>query len=105
SYSGCRQYIENIEAARAAVGSGVPEVHKLPPFWSHPLFVEANADRVRAALGRIPAERRAAARLVFTAHSVPLAMAATCHYEAQLVETAQRISACVEHAPWELAWQ
>ena len=105
SYSGCRQYIENIETARATVGPGAPKVDKLPPFWSHPLFVEANADRVRAALGHIPAERRAAARLVYTAHSIPLAMAATCDYQAQLVETAQRVGACVGHAEWDLAWQ
>ena len=105
SYSGCRQYIENIEAARATVGPGAPEVDKLPPFWSHPLFVEANADRVKAALGRIPAERRAAARLVYTAHSIPLAMAATCDYEAQLMDTAQRVGACVGHTEWDLAWQ
>lgn len=105
SYSGCRQYIENIETARAAIGPGAPEVDKLPPFWSHPLFVEANADRVKAALGHIPAERRAPARLVYTAHSIPVAMAATCGYQAQLVDTARRVSECVGHAEWDLAWQ
>jgi len=105
SYSGCRQYIENIEAARAAVGSGAPEVHKLPPFWNHPLFVEANAARVRAALEQIPEGRRASARLVFTAHSIPLAMAATCRYEAELMETARRVAECVRHAGWDLVWQ
>src|SRR4051812_33434822 len=53
SYSGCRQYIENIAAARAAVGAEAPEIDKLPPFWSHDGFVEANADRVAAALASI----------------------------------------------------
>src|SRR3954469_14940418 len=64
SYSGCRQYIENIAAARAAVGADAPEIDKLPPFWSHDGFVEANADRVAAALASIAEDRRAAARLV-----------------------------------------
>ena len=105
SYSGCRQYIENIAAARAAVGPDAPEVDKLPPFWSHPGFVEANADRVSAALARIPEDRRAAARLVYTAHSIPLAMAATCRYEEQLVETARRVSERAAHDEWDLVWQ
>src|SRR3954471_6891378 len=54
SYSGCRQYIENIAAAMAAVGPGAPEIDKLPPFWNHPGFAAANADRVSAALAKIP---------------------------------------------------
>src|SRR5262245_4570822 len=70
SYSGCRQYIENIQRARAEVGEGAPEIAKIPPFSSHPLFIEAMADRVRAALAELPV-----ARVIFTAHSVPLAMA------------------------------
>ena len=105
SYSGCRQYIENIAAARAAVGPDAPEIDKLPPFWSHSGFVDANADRVSAALHRIPEDRRAAARLIYTAHSVPLAMAQTCRYEEQLVETARRVSARAGHDEWDLVWQ
>jgi ferrochelatase len=105
SYSGCRQYIENIAAARAAVGPDAPEIDKLPPFWSHQGFVEANAERVSDALARIPEERRAAARLIFTAHSIPLGMAQTCDYEKQLVETARRVSAGAGHEEWDLVWQ
>ena len=54
SYSGCRQYIENIEAARTAAGPAAPVIDKLPPFWQHEGFVAANADRVSAALARLP---------------------------------------------------
>ncbi|MEO8591727.1 MAG: ferrochelatase [Candidatus Solibacter sp.] len=105
SYSGCRQYIENIAAARAAVGADAPAIDKLPPFWHHAGFVEANADRVRAALARIPADRREAARLVYTAHSIPLGMSANCRYEDQLVETARRVSDAAGHEEWDLVWQ
>jgi ferrochelatase len=105
SYSSCRQYIENIEAARAAVGDQAPQIHKLPPFSSHPLFLQANAERVGAALKRIPDPRRDAARLVFTAHSIPMAMAATCRYEEQLRYTAGYVSGAVEHPEWDLVWQ
>jgi ferrochelatase len=105
SYSGCRQYIENIEAARAAVHPATPVIDKLPPFWWHEGFVAANTDRVSAALERIPADRRATARLVYTAHSIPLSMNASCRYEEQLVETARRVSARVSHEEWDLVWQ
>jgi protoporphyrin/coproporphyrin ferrochelatase len=105
SYSGCRQYIENIAAARAAAGENAPVIDKLPPFWDHAGFVEANADRVSAALEQIPEDRRADARLIFTAHSIPQAMASQCRYEEQLVATAKRVSASAGHAEWDLVWQ
>jgi ferrochelatase len=105
SYSGCRQYIENIAAARAAVGGSAPGIDKLPPFWRHEGFVGANAERVGDALASIPDERRGAARLVYTAHSIPLAMAAHCGYAEQLAETARRVSQRAGHAVWDLAWQ
>ncbi len=105
SYSGCRQYIENIEAARTLAGPAAPVIDKLPPFWGHEGFVAANADRVSAALARLPAERRAAARLIYTAHSIPLSMNASCRYEEQLVETARRVSERIGHEEWDLVWQ
>jgi ferrochelatase len=105
SYSGCRQYIENIAAARAAVGEGAPVIDKMPPFWEHPGFAAANGDRVGAALATIPEERREGARLVFTAHSIPVSMSQNCGYEEQLVETARRVSGLVRHDEWDLVWQ
>lgn len=105
SYSGCRQYLENIEKARAEVGANAPIVHKLPPFSGHPLFTEATAGRVRAALEQIPEDRRAVARLVYTAHSIPMSMASTCRYEEQLVATARAVAQQVGHDEWDLVWQ
>ena len=46
SYSGCRQYRENIENARMAVGPGAPAIDKIRPYYWHPGFVEAMADRI-----------------------------------------------------------
>lgn len=105
SYSACRQYIENIDAARAAAGAGAPVIDKLPPFGAHPGFVRANADRVRDALALIPEDRRAAARLVFTAHSIPLGMATACDYEGQLVDAARGVAHLAAHEEWDLVWQ
>src|SRR5918997_824171 len=78
SYSGCRQYREDIERARAEAGEGAPAVEKLRVFYNHPGFIGPNVEAVRAALLRIPEERRAGARVAFTAHSIPAAMAAGC---------------------------
>jgi ferrochelatase len=95
SYSGCRQYREDIYRAQGEVGPDAPEILKLRAFYNHPGFVEANADRVREALAAIPEERRAAAHLVFTAHSIPSAMAAQCRYEDQLAETSRLVAEAV----------
>ncbi len=105
SYSGCRQYLEDIERARAEVGPSAPVVDKLRAFHNHPRFITANADHVRAALATLEPDRRASARLVFTAHSIPLAMASGCAYEAQLREACARVGAAAGSARWDLAYQ
>jgi protoporphyrin/coproporphyrin ferrochelatase len=72
SYSGCRQYLEDIERARAANGPDAPRIDKIRHYYNHPGFIEPNADAVRTALASLPAGD--GARLVFTAHSIPTAM-------------------------------
>ncbi|MEI8105635.1 MAG: ferrochelatase [Actinomycetes bacterium] len=98
SYSGCRQYREDIFRAQEAVGPDAPDVLKLRTFYNHPGFVEANADRVRDALAEVPEERRATTPVVFTAHSIPNSMADQCRYADQLAETARLVAEAV-HAP------
>jgi ferrochelatase len=105
SYSGCRQYREDIHRAQEAVGPGAPEVLKLRAFYNHPGFVEANAERVRAAFARIPEERRADAPVVFTAHSIPLAMAERCRYADQLAETARLVAEAVGVDDYAVVYQ
>jgi ferrochelatase len=105
SYSGCRQYREDIERARAAVGPDAPRVDKLRAFYNHPGFVGPNVENVRAALAEIPAERRAAAQIAFTAHSIPMTMAAGCDYHMQLLETCRLITLELGHEHWRLVFQ
>jgi len=105
SYSGCRQYRENIAAAQQAVGDRAPQVDKLRSFFNHPGFIEPMIERTREALNQIPAERRQAAHLIFTAHSIPLAMANNCQYETQFREASRLVAAGLGHANWRLAYQ
>jgi len=76
SYSACRQYLDDIDRAVAAVGPGAPRIDKIRPYYNHPGFIEPFAANVEAAIGRLPAAARGGARLVFTAHSIPVGMAA-----------------------------
>lgn len=105
SYSSCRQYMENIERARAEVGERAPRIEKLRVFYNHPGFIEANVEHVRAAFEQIPAERRLNAQLVFTAHSIPKTMADNSDYEAQLSEAARLVAEAAGHEKWRLVFQ
>jgi ferrochelatase len=100
SYSGCRQYLEDIQRARAAVGDKAPEIVKIPPFFEHPLFLEAMTDRLRAALAELPG-----ARVVFTAHSVPVSMAESSPYVQQLEAASQRVAETLGVREWKLVYQ
>lgn len=92
SYSGCRQYRENIAQAQAQAGSGAPMVDKLRVFYNHPGFIAAMADRVRAALEELPEDVRGCSLVIYTAHSIPLSMAQSCNYGKQLEEACRLVS-------------
>lgn len=105
SYSSCRQYLEDIERARAAVGPDAPRVEKLRAFYNHPGFIEANLASIQAALAGLPDNRRAEAQIVFTAHSIPQSMAQNCDYEAQLQEASRLIAQALDSENWRLVFQ
>ncbi|MBW3620949.1 MAG: ferrochelatase [Actinobacteria bacterium] len=91
SYSGCRQYREDVARARAGVGDGAPEVDKVRVFYNHPGFVAAQADRVREALDELDAEVRDDVRLVFTTHAIPRTMSRHSDYEVQTYEACRLV--------------
>ena len=105
SYSGCRQYLEDIAAARAALGGAAPAIDKVRAYYDHPGFVAPFADAVVEARRSLPAEVRSGAGLVFTAHSIPLTMAAGCDYERQLHEAARLVADGAGFEAWTMAWQ
>jgi ferrochelatase len=93
SYSGCRQYREDIARAQSEVGSGAPEIDKLRAFFNHPGFIEATEERMRGALASVPAGVRQNLQIVYTAHSIPVSMANTSDYVRQLEEVTTLVSA------------
>ncbi|HEV3345887.1 MAG TPA: ferrochelatase [Methylomirabilota bacterium] len=99
------RYVDDVAAARDKVGADAPEVVFAPAWADHPRFVDAMADRTRAALAQVEPARRAAARLVFTAHSVPVAMAAGSPYTAQLEATARVVAERLGRGGWSIAYQ
>lgn len=103
-YSGCTQYSEDIARAREAAGPDAPELVKLRRYFDHPLFVEMFADAVAAAARTVPA----GARLVFTAHSVPVAADQRLGpglYSRQVAYAARLVAAAAGYADYDLTWQ
>lgn len=103
SYSSCRQYLDDLDAACRLVGPAAPELHKLRPYFNHPGFVAPLADGLRSALDAVSP----GAVVLMSAHSIPASMAATCDYEAQLMETAGLVAgaASVADGAWRLVFQ
>lgn len=112
SYSGCRQYLQDIERAQNAVVSNVsqellkpPVIDKLRCFYNHPGFVEANRSRLKDAIAKVPQERRATLVVAFTAHSVPVAMAETSSYVKELNETARLVMDIAPQTAYQVVFQ
>lgn len=104
-YSCCGQYLADIEQARSAV-PGAPEIDKLRVYYNHPGFAEPFVESTRAALGRLPAEVRDLARVVFTAHSVPLDQPGRERYAAELADLARYVAGrAAPGAEWRLVYQ
>ncbi|MGH9356106.1 MAG: ferrochelatase [Terriglobia bacterium] len=105
SYSGCRQYLEDIARARSEIGAGAPQIDKLRTFYNHPGFIAALASRVSAAMAEVPFERKPAAHLVYTAHSIPASMARDSRYVEELRETCALVSRTVGRDGDSLVYQ
>lgn len=97
SYSGCRQYRDNI---RLALRSGALTIDKLRVFYNHPGFIEAMVENAREALNKLPK-----AHLVFTAHSIPISFANTSRYVEQLQEACRLVAGKLDRAEWRLVYQ
>ena len=103
SYSGCRQYREDIERARQSVKGRASQIDKLRVFFNHPGFIETMVDRISdATAGHRGVDRY---RTLFTAHSIPLDMADRCEYVKQLEAASSLVAAHAGLSEWRLVYQ
>ena len=103
-YSSCTQYVEDIARARRAVGDDAPELVKLRQYFDHPLLVEMYSEAIAAAAASLPAD----ARLVFTAHSIPVAVDERHGprlYSRQVAYAARLVAAAAGIADYDMVWQ
>lgn len=103
SYSGCRQYRENLITAREEVGPNAPHIDKLRMGFNHPGFIEPMAENVRTAMESIDADESTI--VLFTAHSIPNSMAENCSYEKQLREACHLVAERANVSQWRLVFQ
>jgi ferrochelatase len=104
SYSGCRQYREDVMRANADLGEALA-FDKLRVFYNHPGFIQAVVEHTVQALTRFPEDVRGTVHFVFTAHSIPLEMAQHCDYVAQLQEAASLVAAQIGTSSYQLVFQ
>ncbi len=100
SYSGCRQYLENLAQAQKDAGFEELEVLKLRVYFNHPGFLDPVIDHVKAALKDLPL-----ARVIFTAHSIPLSMAQGSRYEVQMQEASRIVAEACQLTQYDVVWQ
>lgn len=105
SYSGCRQYLENIEQARKEVGEGAPQIHKLPAFFNNPNFIQVNVKNIQEQIEKLPANEKKFFHIAFTAHSIPTSMSQTSPYLLQLQRTCQAVAQKLRTQNWKLVFQ
>ncbi len=105
SYSGCRQYREDIEQARLEAGPGAPEIDKLRVFYNHPGFIDPVVENVSAAIASLFPARPADLQVFFTAHSIPSSMAKTSSYATQVEEASRIVAEALSILNWSVAWQ
>jgi len=99
------RYQKNIADARTELGASAPEIDYCEGWHDHPLFIQTWVDLIAASFANLATERRSAAPLIFTAHSLPAAMAARSPYVQQLETTAKLIAEKLGHSHWYIAYQ
>jgi len=99
------RYQATVNDARAALGEAAPEVVYPQPWHDHPLFIAALTSRTREGYARLDEQERSRARLIFTAHSIPLAMAQAGPYVEQLTQSARMVAAELGIGSWQFAYQ
>lgn len=104
SYSGCRQYRENIMAAQKQVGDDAPEIDRIRMFYNHPGYIEPMVELTKKALDEFD-KPAADVRIAFSAHSIPMGMANNSNYVAQLEEACRLVAEGIGTENYDLVYQ
>ena len=97
------RYQGDVACAIAGNDGKGPTMEWLDPWFAQPRFLEANAQRLEQATGRV----RGAWDLpiLFTAHSIPSKMADESPYVAELMASCEGVARLLGARDWELCWQ
>ncbi len=99
------RYIRSVEEASAHEAARKIRYEYLEPWHDHPLFVEAQADRVRRVLDGIDGQERHRTFLLFTAHAIPVDMARRCRYAEEVNTSSRLVAAALGRETWGVAYQ
>ncbi|MGE0682925.1 MAG: ferrochelatase [Candidatus Binatia bacterium] len=105
SEAGWDRYQKDVVEARELVGPHAPTVEYTPGWHNHPFFIEAVANLTRMAFAQVPVENRGETPLVFTAHSIPMAMPSAPTYVQQIAESARLVAEKLGQVRWSVAYQ
>ncbi len=105
SYSGCRQYREDVAKAQKVVGDDAPSVDLLRKFYNHPGFIETMSALTDVQVAELTDQGRDHNKTLFVAHSIPQSMADHSRYESQLTESSRLVAEMSNLEDWELVFQ
>jgi ferrochelatase len=106
SYSGCRQYLEDIQRAVDSIDSATSlAVDKIRPFYNSSGFIGALQDNLCKTLSAFEETPNGDVQILFTAHSIPLSMANNCEYAEQLRDACSLVMDEFDDFPWQLVFQ
>lgn len=99
------KYVNNVEEAKQEAHAQEIRYDYLKPWHGHPLFIQAQAEQVRAVLNSLKPEERNTVHLLFSAHSIPMEMAQGCRYEQEFKESSALVAQKLRHPAWSIAYQ
>jgi len=99
------RYQDNVAEARAEIGEQAPSVDYCAGWHNHPRLIQCWTENIEASFAKLALGHRQSTPLIFTAHSLPVAMAARSPYVQQLEETARLIADELDRNRWSLAYQ
>jgi ferrochelatase len=99
------RYKKNIDAARAELSGNAPAIDYCAGWHDHPLFIQTWRESITRVRANLSASESASAPLVFTAHSLPVTMAARSSYVAEVEASARMIAGSLRLQHWSVAYQ